>query len=167
MITDRGRYTTSPQLVHAGTDPTFHCYASGWPRPTVTWLRNSSEIRNGDNEQSYKLNRREDGVDLTILSVSQKEHAGLYTCLAENKMGRLQHAIIVQVMSEYNFENLEYQESSSLLYTPRSYPNRIMCILYLSLFVCLFVCPCLLACLSVYLPVYLSVCMSVQRTTFH
>lgn len=82
-----------------GQNPVFHCYASGWPKPSFAWLKDGKEIKDGDSMHSYALSRRAGGLDLEILYVRQKEHAGRYTCVAKNKFGEQQHDIILSVNS--------------------------------------------------------------------
>ena len=87
-----------------GRNPVFHCYASGWPTPSFTWLKDGTEIQDGDAEHSYVLTERanglDSGLDLDILYVRQK-HAGQYSCVARNRFGKEQHHINLFLESKY------------------------------------------------------------------
>lgn len=75
-----------------GRNPVFHCYASGWPKPSFSWFKGETEIQDGDAQHSYVLTERAQGLDLDILYV-RAEHAGRYSCVARNKFGEEQHDI--------------------------------------------------------------------------
>lgn len=87
-----------------GRNPVFHCYASGWPKPSFTWLKDGMEIKDGDALHSYVLTRRakglDSGLDLDILYVRQ-EHTGQYSCVARNRFGEEQHNINLFLESKY------------------------------------------------------------------
>lgn len=75
----------------------FHCYASGWPSPSLVWLKDGKEIRNGDADNSYVLRKQPGGLDLTIFYVRQTVHEGKYTCVARNQYGKKRHSILLSV----------------------------------------------------------------------
>ena len=118
-INGPGHFTTSPQLAFAGESPVFHCFARGWPTPNISWWKNSSKIRNGDINGSLMLRNRKNGVDLSVLSVSRREHAGRYTCLAENSIGSATHHIQLHVDREYPI--IYYSLSSTVLWAREFY----------------------------------------------
>ena len=92
-----GSFTTTPQVLSEGQNPVFHCYATGWPEPSITWLKDGMDIKTGDAMNSYVLTRRPGGLDLDILYVRKKEHAGRYSCVAKNKFGEQRHEILLAV----------------------------------------------------------------------
>ena len=81
-----------------GQNPVFHCYASGWPKPSFAWLKDGKKIKNGDALNSYVLITRPNGLGLQIIYVRQKEHAGRYSCVAKNKLGEQRHDILLSVL---------------------------------------------------------------------
>lgn len=87
-----------------GRNPVFHCYASGWPKPSFTWLKDGTEIQDGDAQHSCVLTERakglDSGLDLDILYVRQK-HAGRYSCVARNRFGEEQRDINLFLESKY------------------------------------------------------------------
>ena len=89
-----------------GRDPVFHCYASGWPKPSFTWLKDGVKIKDGDALHSYVLTERaqglDSGLDLDIL-YARPEHAGQYSCVARNRFGVEQHDINLFLQSKYPY----------------------------------------------------------------
>ena len=95
-----GYFTTTPQVLAEGTVKyVFHCYATGWPEPSFTWLKDGKKINNGDALKSYVLTKRPGGLDLDILNLRRNEHAGIYTCVARNMFGEQQRNITLFVGS--------------------------------------------------------------------
>ena len=60
----------------------LHCYAVGWPRPTVTWWRNDSMI-----PLSSEQYEQESDNTLRLRSVTLSS-LGVYTCHAYNGVGK-------------------------------------------------------------------------------
>ena len=98
----KGFFTTTPQFLPEGQNPVFHCYASGWPKPSFVWLKDGKKIKNGDGLNSYVLTARPSGLDLHILYVRQREHAGRYSCVAKNKLGEQRHDILLSVVGVFH-----------------------------------------------------------------
>ena len=95
-----GYFTTTPQLIAEGTAKyVFYCYASGWPKPSFTWLKNGTEIKDGDVDKSYVLIKRPGGLELNILSVTKEDHQGHYSCVARNIFGERRYGILLKVKS--------------------------------------------------------------------
>ena len=63
-----------------GDNLTVSCEASGNPKPSVKWLKESKELRSPVEHP---------GGDLGILKIDEirEEHFGEYFCVAENKLG--------------------------------------------------------------------------------
>ncbi|CAH3172935.1 unnamed protein product, partial [Porites lobata] len=96
-----GYFTTTPQLIAEGTTKyVFHCYASGWPKPSFTWLKNGTEIKDGDVDKSYVLIKRPGGLELNILSVTKEDHQGHYSCVARNIFGKRRYGILLKVKKQ-------------------------------------------------------------------
>ncbi|KAM7447994.1 hypothetical protein ABFA07_003900 [Porites harrisoni] len=96
-----GYFTTTPQLIAEGTTKyVFHCYASGWPKPSFTWLKNGTEIKDGDVDKSYVLIKRPGGLELNILSVTKEDHQGHYSCVARNIFGERRYGILLKVKKQ-------------------------------------------------------------------
>lgn len=100
----RGFFTTTPQILLEGHNPVFYCYASGWPKPSFTWLKDEVVVKDGDGNHSYGLTKRNglllSGLDLEIFYVRQKEDEGRYTCVAKNKFGEKRYQIKLFVNSK-------------------------------------------------------------------
>ncbi|XP_059485336.1 papilin-like isoform X2 [Neocloeon triangulifer] len=69
--------------VHLNSPAILHCYAMGWPRPSVTWWRGERMVPMASKGHQQYLN------DFTLLIKSvTPEDLGPYTCLAYNGMGK-------------------------------------------------------------------------------
>ena len=110
ILKTTGFFTTTPQVLSEGHNPVFHCYAIGWPKPSLSWFKDGKVIKDGDGMHSYAITRRNSrlfsGMDLKILYVRQKEHEGRYICAAKNKFGEERHEIKLSVKSKLSTEGL-------------------------------------------------------------
>lgn len=59
----------------------------GWPNPSISWWRNGSRIRDGDNHYSYDVDHKSTGVLHLKIRYIQGYHQGTYTCRADNIFG--------------------------------------------------------------------------------
>ena len=59
----------------------------GWPNPSISWWRNGSRIRDGDNHYSYNVVHKSTGVLRLKIRYIQGYHQGTYTCRADNIFG--------------------------------------------------------------------------------
>ena len=106
-----------------GRNPVFHCYASGWPKPSFSWFKGETEIQDGDAQHSYVLTERAQGLDLDILYV-RAEHAGRYICVARNKFGEEQHDINLFLESKNPALLLICHSAPSLVLWLAHYPQH-------------------------------------------
>ena len=67
---------------------TLHCKAAGFPPPIVTWFKDGQVIE----DEKRQLNKRK----LEIKEI-EFEDRGIYTCTAENLLGRVQLSVNVTV----------------------------------------------------------------------
>ena len=70
------------RVVEEGLDATFECEATGFPRPEITWLRNSSLLLNPNLIQNGSISY------LVLRSVKKEQNSGMYQCIAVNIAGR-------------------------------------------------------------------------------
>ena len=75
---------------------TLPCKAAGFPSPLITWYKDGNIIA-GEKKHFNKRN-------LEILNILYEDH-GIYTCTAENLLGRVQLSINVTVYGKYNKDN--------------------------------------------------------------
>ena len=75
---------------------------TGWPVPTVTWLMNGKELKDGDMNQTIALEKNSEGdqfnLSLHILDVDLR-HAGNYTCEATNNKYRSKRRNVLVTVS--------------------------------------------------------------------
>ena len=71
---------------------TLPCKAAGFPQPVIMWYKNGHLIED-DRNQFKKLNLE--------LRVIQFDDRGIYTCTAENLLGRVELSVNVTVKGMY------------------------------------------------------------------
>ncbi|KAH8272346.1 hypothetical protein KR026_007125 [Drosophila bipectinata] len=97
-----------------GRNITMSCYVEGVPQPAVKWLLKNRLIANlsaggkGDSEseprtaaatqgrKTYVVNMLRNASNLTILTADMQD-AGIYTCAAENKAGKVEASVTLAV----------------------------------------------------------------------
>uniref|UniRef100_A0A8D2QET8 Neuronal cell adhesion molecule n=1 Tax=Zonotrichia albicollis TaxID=44394 RepID=A0A8D2QET8_ZONAL len=101
-------WITAPRnlVLSPGEDGTLICRANGNPKPSISWLANGVPIA------SKILNYLTGGVKGSILRgneyvfhdngtleipVAQKNNAGTYTCVARNKLGKIQNEVQLEI----------------------------------------------------------------------
>ena len=75
--------------VEEGQDATFHCEATGLPRPKLLWQRSGEQIHHGDNRfviQYKESGRRDIASTLIVLDVVE-EDSDTYVAVATNEAG--------------------------------------------------------------------------------
>ncbi|XP_017325060.1 myosin light chain kinase, smooth muscle isoform X1 [Ictalurus punctatus] len=72
------------QEVTQGTKVTFRCQVSGWPVPTVSWVKDGTVLR----LRAGISIQQEDSLHLLCLENVQKTDAGQYSCTATNRQGK-------------------------------------------------------------------------------
>ena len=68
--------------VEEGSTATFECAATGFPRPKITWLKNSTLLPN------LTLIEKGSISYLVLRSVTKEQNYGMYRCDATNLAGR-------------------------------------------------------------------------------
>lgn len=85
------KFITKPPpsvTVREKNNVTIHCKATGFPPPIITWYKDGQVIE----EERRQFNKRK----LEIKKI-QFEDRGIYTCTAENLLGRVQLSVNVTV----------------------------------------------------------------------
>ncbi|XP_019361491.1 PREDICTED: fibroblast growth factor receptor 4 [Gavialis gangeticus] len=98
----RAPYWTHPHrmdkklyAVPAGNTVKFRCPASGSPSPGIRWLKNGHEFRGEHRIGGIRL--RHQHWSLVMESVVPSDR-GNYTCLVENKFGRIRYSYLLDVL---------------------------------------------------------------------
>uniref|UniRef100_A0A4W2D5H3 Fibroblast growth factor receptor n=1 Tax=Bos indicus x Bos taurus TaxID=30522 RepID=A0A4W2D5H3_BOBOX len=81
--------------VPAANTVRFRCPAAGNPTPSITWLKNGKEFRGEHRIGGIKL--RQQQWSLVMESVVPSDR-GNYTCVVENKFGRIQQTYTLDVL---------------------------------------------------------------------
>jgi len=81
------------------------CRATGFPPPVITWHKNGHLIE--DKRKQFKKR------NLEIKNIVYDDH-GIYTCTAENLLGRVQLSVNVTVNGKYSIEVNEHNITSAL-----------------------------------------------------
>ena len=71
---------------------TLPCKAAGFPQPVITWYKNGHQI----DDERLQFNKK----DLKIKNIQFDDH-GIYTCTAENLLGRAELSVNVTVEGMY------------------------------------------------------------------
>ena len=106
-----------------GNIANFSCTATGIPAPSITWLRNGTELNPSDlrvtfNDHSSPVSVMNDNGEMVyrvtrifMLYLSRDEDSGIYECTASNEatpgMDTMQFELIVQ--SEYDNTPVQHQ----------------------------------------------------------
>ena len=119
---------------------TLECHVRGSPRPNVEWLFNNRLVRNNDH---YKVNtfepvgskKTEDHLkyvvsELTIIGLRAGDH-GKYVCKAENRGGRDEYAIQLDIPADYTKSGAFVPPTSNTFF-------MILCVIVGILFIVLF-----------------------------
>ena len=80
--------TDDTGFLFAGRKAVLHCNAAGWPLPTVEWLMNGKQLKDGDlNDTVYLVEKQlREHITLSLhFSDFQLRHSGNFTCEAKNK----------------------------------------------------------------------------------
>ncbi|XP_075216136.1 cell adhesion molecule Dscam2-like [Lycorma delicatula] len=86
------------QTLQPGVAVSLHCIASGMPPPRVTWLLDGGPLlpRGGYVFGSY-LDSTGDVISHLNITVARVQHGGLYTCIAKNSLGTVQHSAALNI----------------------------------------------------------------------
>uniref|UniRef100_A0A1I7TZZ9 Hemicentin-1 n=1 Tax=Caenorhabditis tropicalis TaxID=1561998 RepID=A0A1I7TZZ9_9PELO len=93
--------SNSVQVINPSQILEIKCVVSGSPHPKVTWSFNGQPVADGD---VYKLLNK--GETLTI-PMSKEQHAGTYTCEAQNSVGEAKKDFLVKVTAPPSFDKGE------------------------------------------------------------
>ena len=87
----------------AGRKAVIFCNVTGWPLPTVKWLMNGMELKDGDLNISVSLKEAKNAESInSSLQFSEVDirHAGFFSCEAKNKYLTRRRNIQVSVTCE-------------------------------------------------------------------
>lgn len=104
--------------VSLGSPHSLHCYAVGWPRPSITWWR-------GDRMLPLSSSTYEQRRDYSLLIHSVKlSNLGIYTCQAYNGLGKAASwSVTVQAIGPvYSTNPEDEQYTKFLIQAPTSAP---------------------------------------------
>ena len=87
------------------------CKATGFPPPVITWYKDGRVIR--EDRKQFKKRR------LEINNILFEEH-GIYTCTAENLLGRVQLSVNITVKGNYDTETTKRNKISVTFQNTRS-----------------------------------------------
>lgn len=77
--------------VHAGSTQTLSCTGRAVPTPTLTWLRNGVEVRNGSLANVFIVERvmatSFTTESVLVVEIAAPSHQGNFTCTATNDYG--------------------------------------------------------------------------------
>ena len=85
----------------------LHCYATGYPRPQLQWLRNGVKItKEGAPQRDYELIKEDNGLGLTlsITEIQKEDNKVHYTCVAANMFGNATRTIAVYVKGKKRYK---------------------------------------------------------------
>lgn len=86
------------ELRHEGPQVSLKCVASGNPPPEISWLLDDSPVTNSRRFSVGKhLNLTGEVTSYVNISRLRVEDGGEYTCIASNKVGRIQHTAKLNV----------------------------------------------------------------------
>ena len=98
MFTESPHFVTKPSpfiTVKEKQNVTLPCKATGFPPPVITWYKDGYVIA----EEIKQFKKRH----LEIKNIIFDDH-GVYTCTAENLLGRVQLSVNVTVKGKYGIE---------------------------------------------------------------
>ena len=107
------------QTLQPGPPVSLRCSASGNPPPRITWLLDGGELM----PRGYVLGSYLDSANNVIshmnISSVRVQHGGLYTCVARNVLGAVQHSAMLNIygkLLQYRKVSTETSNTYDLLY---------------------------------------------------
>lgn len=101
-----------------GREAVIFCNVTGWPSPTVKWLMNGMELKDGDlnNSVSLKGGKKAESINSSLhFSEVDMRHAGFFSCEAENKYLTKKRNIQVSVTCEGTLVVISFLSRHSLI----------------------------------------------------
>ena len=98
MLTESPHFVTKPSpsmTVKENQNVTLPCKATGFPPPIITWYKDGHVVE----EEKRHFKKR----NLEIMNILYEDH-GIYTCTAENLLGRIQLSVNVTVEGKYSIQ---------------------------------------------------------------
>ena len=80
-------------LVNLQDTASLHCVASGWPTPSVVWIRRGRHVFQ-DDHNSILYN------GTLVVYNAMKEHTGAYMCQAENQAGLAKKHVLLDIADQ-------------------------------------------------------------------
>lgn len=82
-----------------GDSAVFECYASGAPKPVISWFKDDTRLMTGGNIISA-----ESGQLLVIRQTTENDE-GSYTCVATNSQGTDSHTVQLTIITGMLLKN--------------------------------------------------------------
>lgn len=83
----RPTFTTKPAIKQVGEKIVFDCKLTADPKPTITWLKGTQQLKDGDR---YKMILTGDKNNYNVsmeIDKAGKDDGGEYKCVAKNSLG--------------------------------------------------------------------------------
>lgn len=88
----------------------MRCPVTGHPFPTIKWLKDGKEVTGNKNTESHWNSQVSDDENIRIVEQGQtlqilltdSEHAGKWSCVAENDAGVKELEMILDVFSKFH-----------------------------------------------------------------
>ena len=89
------------QTLQPGPPVSLRCAASGNPPPRITWLLDGGELMPRGYVLGSFLDSAGDVISHLNISSVRVQHGGLYTCVARNVLGAVQHSATLNIYGMY------------------------------------------------------------------
>lgn len=76
-----------------GDSAVFECYASGAPKPVISWFKDDTRLMTGSNIISAESGQ------LLVIRQSTENDEGSYTCVATNSQGSDRHTVQLTIVT--------------------------------------------------------------------
>ena len=107
------------QTLQPGPPVSLRCSASGIPPPRITWLLDGGELMSRGYVLGSYLDSENNVISHMNISSVRVQHGGLYTCVARNVLGAVQHSAMLNIygkLPQYRKVSTETCDTYDLLY---------------------------------------------------
>lgn len=89
---------TSPLSVDVDERVRLECHATGWPLPSITWMRNGRNVLDINQNHQYQVSPSEAGHgSILVIIATQRQDEGKYICMAKNALDEYNRTFVVEV----------------------------------------------------------------------